>query len=76
LRKGLAEKYADFTATLKASVLQGEGEDCAFELSLRAISRAGSKLNKMADHKELPVYKAGYDLVLEVFVWARTGLRA
>jgi hypothetical protein len=34
-------KYPDFTATLKASVLQGEGEDCVFELSLRAISRAG-----------------------------------
>jgi hypothetical protein len=37
------------------------------ELSLRAISRAGPKLKKMADHKELLVYKAGYDLVLEVF---------
>ena len=37
------------------------------ELSLRAISRAGPKLKKMADHKELPVYKAGYDLALEVF---------
>ena len=65
-------KDADFTANLKASVLQGEGEgSCtkcgsAFELSLRAISRVGSKLNKMADHKELPVNKAGYDLVLEL----------
>jgi hypothetical protein len=24
-------------------------------------------MKKMAVHKELPVYKAGYDLVLEVF---------
>ena len=66
-------KDADFTANLKASVLQGEGEgSCtkcgsAFELSLRAISRAGPKMKKMADHKELSVYKAGDDLALEVF---------
>jgi hypothetical protein len=57
-------KYVDFTATLKASVLQGERQDCAFELSLRAILRAGSKFKRMANHKELPVYKVGSDLLI------------
>jgi hypothetical protein len=40
-----------------------------FELSLRALFRARRDeiFKKMGDHKELPIYKAGYDLVLEVF---------